>query len=105
MTNKTTNIKLDAKTKFEALQNAKHIFGFKEDKTKFKLLDVVNGEDNCKAVVVTEDGEIMGLFTDSRSAKSVLNDVFNVFKNEQPFIIIDVKETDDNKSVYRVEVQ
>lgn len=106
MTNKTIETpKLDAKAKFNALQDAKHIFGYKEERIKFKLLDVINGEDDCKAVVMTEEGEIMGLFTDSRSAKSSLNDVFNVFKDDQPFIIMNVKETSNKQSVYYVEVQ
>lgn len=95
---------LDNKAKFNALSNAKHIFALKEENTKFKLLEVINGEDNTKAVAVTEDGELIGIFTDSKSAKSALNDVLNCFGDDQPFITIKIKETAKNQSVYYAEV-
>ena len=60
---------LTAKEKFNALADAKHIFAFKEEGTPFKLLDIVNAETGCKAIVELEDGTIQGLFTDSQSAK------------------------------------
>jgi len=96
--------KLDNKAKFNALSNATHIFALKEDGTEFQLIEVVNGEDDTKAVAMTKEGEIFGIFTDSKSAKSALNDVMNCFGNEQPFITMKIKETAKGQSVYYVEV-
>ena len=102
---KATKTTLDAKTKFNALANAKHIFAFKEEGIAFKLLDLIITDDATKAVVVTEDGEIQGLFTDSSSAKSSLQEVLAVFGDDQPFIKVNIKETAKKQSVYFVEVQ
>ena len=102
---KATKTTLDAKTKFNALANAKHIFAFKEEGIAFKLLDLIITDDATKAVVVTEDGEIQGLFTDSASAKSSLQEVLAVFGDDQPFIKVNIKETAKKQSVYYVEVQ
>jgi hypothetical protein len=98
-------IKLDSKAKFNALSNATHIFALKEEGTAFQLLDVINGEEDTKAVAVTKDGEVIGIFTDSKSAKTTLNDVFNCFGKEQPFITMHVKETKKGQSVYYAEVE
>lgn len=99
------NQTLDTKAIFNALANAIHIFAFKEERTPFKILKLVNTEDACKAVVMKEDGEIVGLYTDSKSAKSALQEVEAVFGDEQPFIIVNIKETAKKQSVYYVEVQ
>lgn len=98
-------LKLDLKAKFNALANARHVFSFKEDGTVFQILEVVNLEDCCKAVVVDSDGVIEGLYTDSQSAKNALNEVFTIFGADQPFIKINIKETAKKQSVYFVEVQ
>lgn len=95
---------LDTKAIFNALANAKHIFAFKEESTPFKILKLVITEEATKAVVMTEDGEIHGLFTDSASAKSALQEVQAVFGDEQPFIKVNIKETAKKQSVYYVEV-
>ncbi len=95
---------LTAKEKFNALADAKHIFAFREEGTPFKLIDIVNTEHGCKAVVELEDGAIEGLFTDSQSAKDALYEVKAVFGNEQPFIIINLKKTAKGQSVYFAEV-
>lgn len=97
--------KLDTKAIFNALSNAQHIFAFKEEKTPFKILKLVVTDDATKAVVMTEDGEIKGLFTDSASAKAALQEVEAVFGNDQPFITVHIKETAKKQSVYYVEVQ
>ena len=99
-----SKITLTAKEQFNALSNATHIFALKEEGVKIKLIKVVNGEDECKAVAVNEDGEIFGIFTDSKSAKSTLNDVMNCFGEEQPFFTMHVKETKKGQSVYYVEI-
>ena len=104
MTNSKTPA-LDTKTIFNALANAKHIFAFKEEGTAFKLLKLVNTDEATKAVVMTEDGEISGLFTDSQSAKTALQEVLAVFGDDQPFITVHIKETAKKQSVYYVEVQ
>lgn len=95
---------LDTKAIFNALANAKHIFAFKEEGMPFKILKLVITEEATKAVVMTEDGEIHGLFTDSASAKSALQEVQAVFGDDQPFIKVNIKETAKNQSVYFVEV-
>ena len=95
---------LDTKAIFNALANAKHIFAFKEEGTPFNILKLVITEEATKAVVRTEDGEIHGLFTDSASAKSALQEVQAVFGDEQPFIKVNIKETAKKQSVYFVEV-
>ena len=100
---KTTT--LDTKTIFNALANAKHIFAFKEEGTAFKLLKLVITDEATKAVVMTEDGEISGLFTDSHSAKSALQEVQAVFGDDQPFITVHIKESAIIQSVYYVEVK
>lgn len=98
------NITLTAKDKFNALANAKHIFAFKEEETKIQILEVIDTPDGTKAVVMTEDGEISGLFTNSASAKSALHEVVAVFGNERPFVQIKIRETAKKQSVYYVEV-
>ena len=95
---------LDTKTIFNALANAKHIFAFKEEGTPFKILKLVITDEATQVVVMTEDGEIHGLFTDSASAKSALQEVQAVFGDEQPFIKVKIKETAKKQSVYFVEV-
>ncbi|MFW3388184.1 UNVERIFIED_CONTAM: hypothetical protein RF648_19545, partial [Kocuria sp. CPCC 205274] len=90
---------LDNKAIFNALANAKHIFSFKEEGTKIKLLKLVPTEDQCKAVIMTEDGEIDGLFTDSASARQALQEVMSVFGDDQPFITIKLKTTAKGASV------
>ena len=95
---------LTAKEKFNALANAKHIFAFKEDAIPFKIIDIVNAEQGCKAVVELEDGTIEGLFTDSQSAKDALHEVKAVFDKDQPLIKINMKKTAKSQSVYFVEV-
>ena len=96
---------LDTKAIFNALANAKHIFAFKEEGIAFKLLKLVITDEATKAVVMTEDGEISGLFTDSQSAKSALQELQAVFGDEQPFITVHIKETAKKQSVYYVEVK
>lgn len=98
------NRQLTAKEKFNALADAKHIFAFKEEGTPFKLIDIVNAEQGCKAIVELEDGTIQGLFTDSQSAKDALHEVKAVFDNDQPLIKINMKKTAKGQSVYFVEV-
>ena len=103
-----TNVKtpaLDTKAIFNALANAKHIFAYKEEGIAFKILKLVVTDDATKAVVMTEDGEISGLFTDSQSAKSALQEVQAVYGDEQPFITVHIKETAKKQSVYYVKVQ
>ena len=95
---------LDTKTIFNALANAKHIFAIKEEGTPFKILKLVITDEATKVVVMTEDGEIHGLFTDSASAKSALQEVQAVFGDDQPFIKVNIKETAKKQSVYFVEV-
>ena len=95
---------LTAKEKFNALADATHIFAFKEEGTPFKLIDIVNAEQGCKAIVELEDGTIKGLFTDSQSAKDALHEVKAVFDNDQPLININMKKTAKGQSVYLVEV-
>ena len=99
-----SQVQVTAKEKFNALSNAQHIFAFKEEGTPFQLIDIVNTENGCKAVVRLEDGTIAGLFTDSQSAKDALHEVKAVFDNDQPFIKIMMKKTRKDQSVYYVEV-
>ena len=99
-----SQVQVTAKDKFNALANAQHIFAFKEDGTPFQLIDIVNTENGCKAVVRLEDGTIAGLFTDSQSAKDALHEVKAVFDNDQPFIKVMMKKTKKDQSVYYVEV-
>ena len=95
---------LTAKEKFNALADATHIFAFKEEGTPFRLIDIVNAEQGCKAIVELEDGTVKGLFTDSQSAKDALHEVKAVFDNDQPLIKINMKKTAKGQSVYFVEV-
>ena len=99
-----SQVQVSAKEKFNALANAQHIFAFKEEGTPFQLVDIVNTENGCKAVVRLEDGTISGLFTDSQSAKDALHEVKAVFDGDQPFIKIMMKKTKKDQSVYYVEV-
>ena len=99
-----SQVQISAKEKFNALANAQHIFAFKEEGTPFQLVDIVNTESGCKAVVRLEDGTISGLFTDSQSAKDALHEVKVVFDVDQPFIKINMKVTKKGQSVYFVEV-
>jgi len=97
-------ITVSAKDKFNALANAQHIFAFKEEGTAFRLIDIINTDNGCKAVVQLEDGTIQGLFTDSNSAKDALHEVKAVFDQEQPLIKINMRKTKKDQSVYYVEV-
>lgn len=96
--------KLDPKVIFNALQDATHIFAFKEEKTEFKILTVISSEDSTKAVVELRDGAIVGLFTDTASARSALLEVKNVFGDDQPWVIMKMKETAKKQSIYYIEV-
>lgn len=96
--------KLTAKEKFNALADAQHIFAYKEEETPFRVLDIVNSEQGCKAIVELEDGTIQGLFTDSQSAKDALHEVKNVFTDEPPLIVVRMKKTKKDQSVYYVEI-
>lgn len=98
-------IKLDAKAKFNALSNAEHIFSFKETGTAFRILELVKSEENTKAIVMTEDGEIKGLFTDAVSAGQALQEVVTVFGDDCPLITVNIKTTSKGASVYYVEVK
>ena len=95
---------LDTKTIFSALAIAIHIFAFKGEETPFKILKLVVTDESTKAVVMTEDGGIFGLYTDSASAKSALQEVQAVFGDDQPFIKVNIKETAKKQSVYFVKV-
>ena len=95
---------ITTKQKFNALTNAKHIFAFKEEQTKFKIIDIVEGENSTKAVVELENGEIEGLFTDSQTAREALREVKNVFGADQPMVQIKLRQTAKGASVYYVEV-
>jgi arginine/lysine/ornithine decarboxylase len=97
-------MQITAKDKFNALANAKHIFAYKEEKIKFKLVDIIEGEESIKAVVELEDGQLDGLFTDSQSAKDSLKEVKAVFGADQPFIQINMRKTRSGASVYFAEV-
>ena len=101
----TKQNQITAKDKFNALANATHIFAFKEEGTKFKIVDIVENGDSTKAVIQFESGELGGLFTDSASARDALKEVQAVFGDEQPFIVINMRETKKGASVYYVEVQ
>ena len=57
-----SQVQISAKEKFNALANAQHIFAFKEEGTPFQLVDIVNTENGCKAVVRLEDGKVMKPF-------------------------------------------
>lgn len=98
-------IKLDAKAKFNALSNAEHVFAYKENGTAFRILELVKSEENTKAIVMTEDGEIKGLFTDAVSAGQALQEVVTVFGDDCPFITVNIKTTSKGASVYYVEVK
>jgi len=100
-----STIKLTPKETFNALSNAKHIFALKEEATQFQIIKIINGEEDTKAVAVDKDGVVFGIFTDSKSAKSALNDVFNCFGSEQPFITMHIKETNKGQSVYFATVE
>ena len=99
------NQTITAKEKFNALANATHIFAFKEEKTKFKIVEIVENGDSTKVVVQHENGELGGLFTDAASARDALKEVFAVFGDEQPFITVNLRETKKGASVYFVDVQ
>lgn len=97
--------KVNARIRFNALSNADHVFAFCEEKTPFKVLDIVNGEGStCKAVVELADGSIKGLFTDSSSAKNALHEVLAVFGDDQPLVLIKLKKTAKDQSVYYIEI-
>lgn len=97
-------MKLTIKDKFNAIQNAIHVYAYKEDKIKFKILDLIHTDGSTKAVVVTDSGEVQGLFTDSPSAISALSEVFTMFSEEQPFITVNMKTTKKGASVYYVTI-
>ena len=99
------NQTISAKDKFNALANATHIFAFKEEKTKFKIVEIVENGNSAKVVVQYENGKLGGLFTDAPSARDALKEVFTVFGDEQPFITVNLRETKKGASVYFVEVQ
>lgn len=93
------------KEKFNALANATHIYAYKEEKIKFKIVDIISNEDSTKAVVLTEAGVLEGLFTTSPSARAALNEVFTLFKDEQPFVTVNMRTTKKGASVYYVTVE
>lgn len=96
---------ITAKVKFNALQNAQHIFALKEEGTLFRLVELVESEENTKAIITREDGTVDALFTDSKSARDALREVLAVFGDEQPLVKIGMRQTPKGASVYFVEVQ
>lgn len=99
-----SKITLTAKDKFNALSNAKHIFAFKEEGTKIQVLDVIETDDSAKAIVMSEGGVIEGLFTNARSAISGLKELRAAFGDEQPEVLVKIRETAKKQSVYYFEI-
>lgn len=99
-----SKITLTAKDKFNALSNAKHIFAFKEEETPIQVLDVIDTDDGAKAIVLTGDGEIQGLFTNARSAISALKELRSAFEDDQPQVLVRIRETAKKQSVYYFEI-
>ena len=102
---KQQNVQLDAKSTFNALSNAKHIFAYVQENVKFKPLKYVETDESLKLVVVNESGEIDGLFTDSPTAIQSLKEVQIAFGDEMPFIQLKQRQTAKGNTIYYCEVQ
>lgn len=101
-----TTLNITAKDKFNALQNAAHIFAFKEEGIKFRPLEMIRAEDSAKVIVQREDGTIDALFTDARSAIESLAEVIAVFGVENaPLVKVNTRNTKKGATVYYVEIQ
>lgn len=99
-------VNITAKDKFNALQNAQHIFAFKEEGIAFRPLEMLRSEDSAKVIIQREDGTIDALFTDARSAIESLAEVIAVFGVENvPLIKVNTRDTKKGATVYYVEVQ
>ena len=99
-------LNLDAKTKFNCLSDAKHIFALKEDGTLFKVCEIIESGDETKVIAIDkETGEFFGIFTDSRSARNTMKDVHSAFGDDQPFIKMNIKETKKGQTVYYATVE
>ncbi|EEY1392321.1 TPA: hypothetical protein PX826_004731 [Escherichia coli] len=101
---KKNEVTLDAKSTFNALSNAKHIFGYVQEQTSFKPLKFVESDENLKLVVIKEDGEIEGLFTDSPTAIQSLKEVQIAFGDDMPFITVKQRQTAKGQTIYYCEV-
>lgn len=93
--------------KYNALSNAVHIFAYKEEEIKFKVLHFEPQDEDFKLVVLKEDGTVAGLFSDSATARDAFRDFVSVFgdETEQPFVMVKIRETKKGTSVYYLEVQ
>lgn len=97
--------KVDAKVKFNALSNARHIFALKEENIQVKLLEVIPSEEDTKAIAVDKEGEIIGIYTDSKSASKTMQDLISAFGDSQPFVTFKIRETAKGQSIYYAEVE
>ena len=95
---------IDAKAKFNALTNARHIFALKEEAVKFSVQQVIESEDGAKAVAITEDGEVIGIFANARSAISGLKELREAFGDEQPLVQAKIRVSAKGQSIYYFEV-
>lgn len=96
---------ISIKERYNLISNAKHIFSFKEEGTLFKIVELHHFEDNSKAIIELENGDLDALYTDAKSAITGLSEIKQVFGIEQPFIEVKVKSTKSNLSVYVFEVK
>lgn len=99
-----SKVTIDAKAKFNALSNARHIFALKEEGVKFTLAQVIESDDGAKAIAITEDGEVIGIFMSARSAITGAKELLDAFGDEQPQVLVKIRETEKKQSVYYYEI-
>jgi len=99
-----SKVTIDAKAKFNALSNARHIFALKEESVVFTLVQVIESDDGAKAIAITEDGEVIGIFMNARSAITGAKELLAAFGDEQPQVLVKIRETAKKQSVYYYEI-
>lgn len=99
-----SKVTIDAKAKFNALSNARHIFALKEEGVTFTLVQVIESDDGAKAIAITADGEVIGIFMNARSAITGAKELLAAFGDEQPQVVVKIRETAKKQSVYYYEI-
>lgn len=99
-----SKVTIDAKAKFNALSNARHIFALKEEAVAFTLNQVIESDDGAKAIAITADGEVIGIFMNARSAITGAKELLAAFGDEQPQVLVKIRETAKKQSVYYYEI-
>lgn len=94
--------------KFNAIQSAVHAAGFVEEKIKFKIIEVIDGQDCCRTLVELENGDISAIFVQALSGRNALHEAAGIFGNcleepeDYPWLQLELIKTSKGQSIYKL---